>query len=216
MIEEWRAVPGYEGLYEVSDQGRVRSIDRYDSIGRLRKKRYIKLSLNSSGYFLVGLSKRGNVTIYLVHRLVAQTFIPNPLGLPQVNHKDENKLNNIVDNLEWCDRKYNNNYGTARIRARDTAIKNGSWSGLSRKEYMKKYNQENKEYIKECRKKYNQENKEYIKEYKKRYYQKNKDIFSYKSKEYRDTHREHIREMNRKYYQLHREDIKKRNKNRLK
>lgn len=186
MIEEWRAVPGYEGLYEVSDQGRVRSIDRYDSIGRLRKKRYIKLLLHSSGYFSVGLSKKGKVTIYLVHRLVAQVFIPNPLGLPQVNHKDEDKLNNNVDNLEWCTAKYNNNYGTSRDRAKNTAIKNGYWYGLS-----------------------DEDNRIRLKNRRKEYYQENKDVFSYKSKEYRKTHKEEIREMNRKYYQLHKEEIKR-------
>lgn len=183
MIEDWRAIPGYEGLYEVSNQGRVRSLDRYDNIGRMRKKRYIKLLLSSSGYFSVGLSKNGNVTVYLVHRLVVQVFIPNPDGLPQVNHKDEDKTNNSVDNLEWCSAEYNSNYGTARERARSTLIKNGYCYGLSE-----------------------EDNKIRLKVKRKEYYQKNKDVFSYKSKEYKETHKESIKEMNRKYYQLHKKE----------
>ena len=168
MIEEWRAVPGYEGLYEVSDQGRVRSIDRYDSIGRLRKKRYIKLSLSSSGYFSVGLSKKGKVTIYLVHRLVAQVFIPNPFSLPQVNHKDEDKKNNIAENLEWCDAKYNSNYGTAKERHRSTAIKNGYWSGLSKEEYKIRFKIKRKEYLDKNKEKIREYHREYMREYRKK------------------------------------------------
>ena len=107
MTEEeiWCPIKGYEGLYEVSDQGRVKSL-------KFGKERIMKNIRNKDGYLSVGLRKNREQKWYLVHRLVAQTFIPNPDNLPEVNHKDEDKINNKVSNLEWCDRKYNQNYGT--------------------------------------------------------------------------------------------------------
>ena len=102
--EIWCSIKGFEGLYEVSDKGRVKSIG-------YGKERILKPGRNKDGYLLVSLYKNIEKICY-VHRLVAQTFIPNPNNLPQVNHKDENKTNNSVQNLEWCDRKYNVNYGT--------------------------------------------------------------------------------------------------------
>ena len=107
MTEEeiWCPIKGYEGLYEVSDQGRVKSL-------KFGKERIMKNIRNKDGYLSVGLRKNREQKLYLVHRLVAQTFIPNPDNLPEVNHKDEDKINNKVSNLEWCDRKYNQNYGT--------------------------------------------------------------------------------------------------------
>ena len=103
--EIWCPIKGYEGLYEVSDKGRVRSI-------KFGKERILKPGRMTKGYLTVGLYKNGEQKMYLVHRLVAKTFIPNPDNLPEVNHKDEDKINNKVSNLEWCDRKYNQNYGT--------------------------------------------------------------------------------------------------------
>ena len=79
------------------------------------KEKELKKDKNS-GYLRITLTKNGKHYHKLVHRLVAQAFIPNPNNLSQVNHKDENKLNNCVDNLEWCDRKYNSNYGTRCLR----------------------------------------------------------------------------------------------------
>ena len=105
MTEVWCPIKGYEGIYEVSDQGRVRSM-------KFGKERILKLGSDKDGYLQVGLWKNGENKMCKVHRLVAQTFTPNPQNLPEVNHKDENKTNNSVQNLEWCDRKYNNNYGT--------------------------------------------------------------------------------------------------------
>lgn len=105
MIEEWRDVPGYEGLYEVSDQGRVR-----------RNGKILKPQTERWGYLHVFLSKNGIQKWGKVHRLVASAFLPNPQNLPQVNHKDEDKTNNAVSNLEWCDGKYNANYGTRNER----------------------------------------------------------------------------------------------------
>ena len=111
MTEEeiWCPIKGYEGIYEVSDQGRVRSL-------KFGKERILKQGRNPEGYLLVCLCKNGEHKAYKVHRLVAQTFIPNPDNLPQVNHKDENKENNSVHNLEWCTNKYNSNYGTRNQR----------------------------------------------------------------------------------------------------
>ena len=103
--EIWKPVIGYEGLYEVSNWGRVKSL-------KFGKERILKLFKDTSGYLCVKLCKNTNQCQFKVHRLVAQAFIPNPNNLPQINHKDECKTNNIVSNLEWCDRKYNINYGT--------------------------------------------------------------------------------------------------------
>ena len=107
--EIWKPIKGYEGLYMVSNWGRVKSI-------KFGKERILKPVTNSSGYLLVGLYKNNIEKKYSVHRLVAEAFIPNPYNLPQLNHRDENKLNNNVDNLEWCTNEYNINYGTRTER----------------------------------------------------------------------------------------------------
>ena len=140
MTEEiWRPILGYEGVYEVSSYGRVRSLDRYDGRNHFIKGRIMKRSYCSNGYLSIDLCLNGKIKKCLVHRLVALTFIPNPDNLPMVNHLDEDKTNNRVDNLEWCTAKYNINYGTARIRGKETAIKNGNWTGLSREDYQHQY-----------------------------------------------------------------------------
>ena len=107
--EEWRAVPGYEDCYEVSNCGNVRSLyfKRISSVSQFVKP---------NNYRCVTLKKNGEKQSLYVHRLVAQAFIPNPNNYPQVNHIDENKGNNYVDNLEWCTAKYNVNYGTGMKR----------------------------------------------------------------------------------------------------
>lgn len=96
--EEWKPVIGYEGLYEVSNLGRVRNI---------KTNRLVMQSVVVSGYKRVTLYKKNNPKSKLVHRLVAEAFLPNPNNLRVVNHKDENKLNNVVTNLEWCTQSYN-------------------------------------------------------------------------------------------------------------
>lgn len=110
--ERWQAIPNYKGLYEVSSLGRVRSLN-YRKTG---KTQILKLVINKKGYLQVELWKEGKKKNYKVHRLVAEAFLENPQNLPQVNHLDENKQNNNVENLEYCDLKYNCNYGTRNER----------------------------------------------------------------------------------------------------
>lgn len=110
-MEEWRAVVGYEGLYQVSNLGRVMSLERYDRAKKFWPRRIRVLSHDSDGYLVVCLYKDGAKKTCKVHRLVAQAFIDNPNNYPEVNHIDENKENNCIDNLEWCTTKYNLTYG---------------------------------------------------------------------------------------------------------
>lgn len=121
MHEEWRPVVGYEGLYDVSNLGRVRSIDRFREEGCrkkcgyiTRKGRVLKPVYNkSTGYYSVSLSDNASrIKSISVRRLVAGAFCEVPAGIerPCVNHKDENKTNNCADNLEWCTHAYNNAY----------------------------------------------------------------------------------------------------------
>ena len=175
MNEEWRPIEGYEGLYEISSYGKVRSLDRYDNRNCFRKGKVLSPVKNKDGYLQVNLCCNGKYKMFLVHRLVAQAFILNPDNLPEINHKDENPGNNNVDNLEWCNRKYNINYGSRKDKERDTKIKNGYWSGLSRKEYRKKWCQENTDNLKEYKKKWYQENKDRICEQQKEYRRKKKE-----------------------------------------
>lgn len=107
-MEIWKDIKGYEGRYKVSTQGRVYSYLNY---------KIIKQQLNCHGYYSVILyNKYGKAKRESVHRLVALTFIDNPNSFPVVNHKDENRTNNNVNNLEWCTHKYNSNYGTSQKR----------------------------------------------------------------------------------------------------
>lgn len=108
IIEQWKPIVGYEGLYEISNLGRVKNL-------KFGKEKILKPA-NNRGYLRVCLCRDGKGKMLSVHRLVAEAFIPNPMGLPEVNHKDENKINNCVSNLEWCNRLYNNNYGTHNKR----------------------------------------------------------------------------------------------------
>ena len=163
MIEEiWKPVIGYEGLYEVSNTGRVRSLDMYVKNGhcsyRLHKGKVLSPSKNTDGYLQVGLCCNGKYKKCLVHRLVSQAFLPNPDNLPEVNHKDEDKTNNRVENLEFCDRKYNLNYGSRQDKVRESKLKSGYWTGLSREEYIKEYY---KKYYQEHKNEYNERQKEY-------------------------------------------------------
>ena len=106
-MEIWKDIEGFEG-YQISNYGRVKSLGN----DKTRKEKILKGSKNGGGYLYVHLWKDGKRTMKKVHRLVAEAFIENPQNLPEVNHKDECKTNNNVLNLEFCDRKYNINYGT--------------------------------------------------------------------------------------------------------
>ena len=117
-MEEWRDIKGYEGLYQVSNLGRFKSLPRYTRNGSCKQEKILKLAFDKDGYMVINLHKDGKQKSYRTHRLVAQAFIDNPNNLPEINHKDEVKTNNNVDNLEWCDSKYNHNYGTWREKRR--------------------------------------------------------------------------------------------------
>lgn len=132
LNEVWRDIEGYEGLYQISNLGRVKAIKN----NTIRKPRI------GMGYYYLNLSKYGKKKTFKIHRLVASHFVDNPNGYPCVNHKDENKLNNNANNLEWCTWKYNVNYGTALERRTKTQTReivqfdlNGEevkrWNGLN-------------------------------------------------------------------------------------
>lgn len=111
MNEIWRAVSGYENYYEVSNLGRVRSVDRefIDKIGRRqrRKSTILKQNTGNTGYLAVSLSKNGNIKLFTAHRLVALAFLELDEFRNEVNHRDGNKLNNHIENLEWVTSREN-------------------------------------------------------------------------------------------------------------
>ncbi len=115
--EIWKDIPGYEGVFRVSNLGKVKSCRRIVQapahIGgvRIKEERILSQEVAPNGYYRVQLHIDNKNRHVLVHRLVAIAFIPNDENLPQINHKDENKGNNRVENLEWCTAKYNSNYG---------------------------------------------------------------------------------------------------------
>lgn len=109
MQEIWKDVVGYEGLYQVSNLGSVRSL-------RSGKPKPLKQRPDADGYKTLDFCVYGVQQTFKVHRLVAEAFIPNFKNLPEINHKDENKANNRVDNLEWCTHEYNCEYGTVKER----------------------------------------------------------------------------------------------------
>ena len=114
MNEKWKDIVGYEGLYQVSNLGRVKSLQRTilcnTGVYTTVNERILSAADKGLGYMVVGLNKNGIHKTARVHRLVAVAFIPNPNGFSLINHKDKNPKNNRIDNLEWCDYKYNNNY----------------------------------------------------------------------------------------------------------
>lgn len=127
--EVFLSVPGYEGLYEVSNLGNIKS---------LRSGKLLKQACDKVGYKLVCLTKDGKSKSYSVHRLVALAFLPNPENLPEVNHKDETHDNNGVENLEWCSKKYNRNYGTYKERMSKSLKAVGTKNNKSISAYDKK------------------------------------------------------------------------------
>lgn len=120
VTEVWKDIVGYGGVYQVSNFGNVRSVDREvrckNSLRQYKGKNLVSV-MDNHGYMRVLLSVAGKRKIKQVHRLVAEAFLPNPENLPEVNHKDENPTNNHADNLEWCTKIYNLEYGTGRERS---------------------------------------------------------------------------------------------------
>lgn len=151
MTEVWKPVKDWEGIYEVSNQGRVRSIDRHvrhwqGGLSFIKGKMLKPSNNNAKGYYRVLLfnSSENRKKCCAVHRLVAEAFVPNPNNLPQVNHIDEDKSNNRADNLEWCDNQYNCSYGShtaniAKTKRQMVIDKYPQLDGLTGKEYDREY-----------------------------------------------------------------------------
>lgn len=127
-MEKWTDIPGFEGIYQVSTKGRVKRLEHWKNQRTNRSDKWFTykklpekiLSASTAGrYSTVQLSKDRKICTRSVHRLVASAFIPNPDGLPEINHIDQDGHNNRVENLEWCDRKYNINYGDRTDRANE-------------------------------------------------------------------------------------------------
>ena len=126
--ELWKNVVGYEELYQISSMGRVKTIPRtvIDSLGRKQpiKEKIIRVCVcKHTGYPYVSLNKNGKSVKSFIHRLIAEAFIPNPQNLPCVNHKDEDRGNSVLENLEWCSYSYNNSYGDACKKRKETLRK---------------------------------------------------------------------------------------------
>ena len=137
MIEEiWKDIEGYEGLYQVSSEGRIKSLSRLTSNGRKIADRILTPYKNRDGYLQLKLYKDGKYINHKIHRLVANAFIPNPENKPEVNHIDENKENNNVSNLEWVTRKENANHGTRNERSAKTNSKPVMGISLDGKSYL--------------------------------------------------------------------------------
>lgn len=130
MEEIWKDIKNYEGHYQVSNYGRIKSIDKFVNSGLkntkkvLRKGKILKQHKRRNAYLGVGLCNGKSQKSKLVHKLVAETFIENPNNYNCVNHKDENKQNNCVNNLEWCSILYNNTYGNRLKKISKSLINN--------------------------------------------------------------------------------------------
>lgn len=120
MKEIWKDIKGYEGLYQISNLGNVKSMDRLISCKNNTTKlcKGTVLKPHKNNYLFVRLYNNSIPETKYIHKLIADAFIPNPNNFPEINHKDENKLNNSIDNLEWCTVSYNNSYGNRTQKTR--------------------------------------------------------------------------------------------------
>ena len=128
MEEVWKNIKDYEGIYQVSNLGNVRSLDRVSKNRHHLKGKILKQHRDKDGYLKLCLFKNGVGRHFFVHRLVTIAFIPNPDNKPQVNHIDEDKDNNKANNLEWCTVLYNNNYG----KRLEKAVKSNDYKKLAK------------------------------------------------------------------------------------
>lgn len=145
-MEHWKDIIGYEGLYQVSDRGRVKSLSKYDRLGRFHSERILSMCDNGKGYLVVNLKVNGSQRMRTVHSLVATAFLPNVENKPCVNHKDGNKRNNSAENLEWVTFSENTihavenglitNFGRKRVVCVETGLvfnsvkEAGEWVGI--------------------------------------------------------------------------------------
>lgn len=147
----WKPIKTYEGYYEVSNTGLVKSLKRDIGMGSRRENRLLTV-YDKRGYSQVALSKDGNTKYLIVHRLVAEAFIPNPNNYPQVNHIDGDKNNNLVSNLEWCDQSQNmvharknklmggEKTNTAKLTERDIVAIRYLYPKVNKRELSKAFN----------------------------------------------------------------------------
>lgn len=153
--EVWKDIKGYEGKYQVSNLGRVKSLPKfhrtnkfYSSIGYMSKEKILKPLKQSCNYLQVDLCDvNGKRRKKYIHKLVAEAFIPNPNNYEYVNHKDEKKTNNKIDNLEWCSFDYNLNYGTRNARIKISHLKRNIEHLQQEKQQLKQALLDIKEYV---------------------------------------------------------------------
>lgn len=148
--EVWKDIPDYEGLYQVSNLGRIKSLNfNKTGIEKIMKPR------TGNRYYMIALWKNGIRKDYLLHRIVAKTFIPNPENKPFINHKDENCFNNSINNLMWCTHKENMNWGTRNERIskanKGKVIPKNIREKISKSNKGKKISDEQKEYLRKIR-----------------------------------------------------------------
>ena len=167
LFEVWKPIPGFP-WYEVSSEGRVWSI---------RNKKYLKPAMDRGGYLWVKLCNNGIEKSMLIHRLVMDAFVnnPDPDRLTQINHKNEDKTANMLENLEYCDARYNSNYGDRVKKIHDTKLLKGQISGLSKEEYVEKWRNEHKEDLHNYWVNYRKEHREKLNEYKRLWRQNKKE-----------------------------------------
>lgn len=123
MKEIWKDIDGFEGIYQISNYGRLKALSKQlkgRNSYRNVKEKVLKPAIGTCGYYQYPLSHNSKKKTILIHREVAKAFVDNPNELYEVNHKDENRLNNHFENLEWCDRSYNNSYNDRTKRAAET------------------------------------------------------------------------------------------------